>query len=88
MTHDNITIIIYSTSQDSASEKWLKYGWNVQENHAHAHDRTFQPDDEGYGELDLLAGSDDAIGYRGTVHYSTKYVHQYRLHLDNKEIRH
>ena len=47
---------------------------------------TFQPDDEGYGELDLLAGSDDAIGYHGTVHYSTKYVHQYRLHLDNKEI--
>ena len=46
---------------------------------------TFQPDDEGYGELDLLAGSNDAIGYRGTVHYSTKYVHQYRLHL-NKEI--
>ena len=44
-----------------------------------------QSDDE--GELDLLAGSDDAIGYRGTVHYSTKYVHQYRLHLDNKEFQ-
>ena len=36
---------------------------------------TFQPDDKGYGKLDLLAGSDDTVGYHGTVHYSTKYVH-------------
>ena len=40
----------------------------------HIASHTFQSDYEGYGELtlDLLAGSIDAIGHRGTVHYSTK----------------
>ena len=43
---------------------------------------TFQSNDEGEGQLGVLACLDDAIGYGGAVHYPAKYVDQNGLHLE------
>ena len=42
--------------------------------------RPLQPHDQRDLELDALAGVDDAIGDRGTVHDAAKHIHQDGLH--------
>lgn len=42
---------------------------------------TLQSDYQRYFQLKLSAGFGNAIGYYGTVHDPTKYVHKYRFNL-------